>query len=235
MKLLRKAPLLLMLVWAVAAMYAQSLSSDAAALERMRELREVSKWGHESEPVKDHLPLLSGSDDDPTLAADTFQHAPLEAARKLASRAERLSKKGRHEEAIEAFKHALAIDPQYYEATNNVALEYFAAGNSELAIQTLRELIQRDPKHVLAYDNLAILLCRLKRYPEAEAVATVAYTMHPFSYKAAYVFGASLVNQKKWTADGKQALRYASARHPEAKELLAKWPEEKAFANEQQH
>ncbi len=88
---------------------------------------------------------------------------------------------------------------------------------------------------MLAYDNLAILLCRLKRYPEAEAVATVAYTMHPFSYKAAYVFGASLVNQKKWTADGKQALRYASARHPEAKELLAKWPEEKAFANEQQH
>jgi tetratricopeptide (TPR) repeat protein len=59
------------------------------------------------------------------------------------------------------FKSALAIDPQYYEVSNNLALEYFAVGNSELALQILRDLIKSDPKHVLAYDNLAILLCRL--------------------------------------------------------------------------
>ncbi len=51
--------------------------------------------------------------------------------------------------AIGAFKSALAIDPEYYEASNNLALEYFAAGNSELALKTLRELIKIDPKHVL--------------------------------------------------------------------------------------
>lgn len=214
------------LLIACANVHAQSVASDNAALERMRELGEVSKWSHESEQEKNHPPLLSGPDDDPTLAA-AFQDEPPAPARKLASRAERLSKKGRHEEAVEAFKSALRIDPQYYEATNNLALEYFAIGKYDSAIQTFRGLITRDPKHVLAFDNLAILLCRLKRYSEAEVVATQAYKMHPFSYKAAYVFGAALVNQGKWTPDAKQSLRYASARHPEAKELLAKWPPQK--------
>jgi hypothetical protein len=41
-------------------------------------------------------------------------------------------------------------------------------------------------------------------------------------------FAAALVNQGKWTADAKQSVRYASARHAEAKELLAKWPTERA-------
>lgn len=44
------------------------------------------------------------------------------------------------------------------------------------------------------------------------------------SHWDAYVFGAALVNQGKWTPDARQALRYASERHPEAKMLLAKWP-----------
>jgi tetratricopeptide (TPR) repeat protein len=221
---MRKTFWLALAIFVGSGLHAQSTASDNAALERMRQLREVSKRAQQSESPNTHTPLLSGPDDDPTIAADIVQHEAPTAARKLGSRAEHLSKKGKHEEAIAEFKKALQIDPQYHEAANNLALEYFAAGNSDLAIETLRELTRADPKHVLAFDNLAILLCRLKRYPEAEAVATQAYKMHPFSYKAAYVFGASLANQGKWTPDAKQSLRYASERHPEAKELLAKWP-----------
>lgn len=131
------------------------------------------------------------------------------AARKAAERAERFSRKREHEKAIAEFQRALQIDPEYYEASNNLALEYFSAGTPGLAIDILRSLVKSDPKHVLALDNLAIILCSLKRYPEAEAVATQAYKMHPFSYKASYVFGSALVSQGKWTPDAKQALRYA--------------------------
>jgi hypothetical protein len=52
--------------------------------------------------------------------------------------------------------------------------------------------------------------------------------MHPFSYKANYVLGASLVAQGKYTDEAKLNLNYASERHPEAKPLLAKWPAQTA-------
>ena len=81
---------------------------------------------------------------------------------------------------------------------------------------------------MLAFDNLAIVLYQLRRYAEAEIVARKAYKMHPFSYKANYVLGAALVGQGKWTPEAKLNLRYASERHPEAKALLAKWPEQAA-------
>ncbi len=208
-----------------AGLHAQTIAADNAVHERMRELGEVSKWGHsQPTPKSIHAPLLSQPDDDPTLAADTFQYEPPSAARKIAQRAERFSKKHEHEKAITELQNALQIDPQYYEASNNLALEYYGAGKPDLALDTLLLLTKSDPQHVLAFDNLAIILCSLRRYPEAEAVATHAYRMHPFSYKASYVYGSALVSQGKWTSDAKQALRYASERHPEAKELLAKWP-----------
>ena len=61
------------------------------------------------------------------------------------------------------FKKALQIDPQYYQAENNLALEYFDAGHADLALATLERLTKSDPKHVLAFDNLAIVLLRLGR------------------------------------------------------------------------
>lgn len=75
---------------------------------------------------------------------------------------------------------------------------------------------------MVAADNLG--LCSLGRYKEAEIYAKRAYAAHPFSYKAAYVYGSALVNQGKKTSEAKQALRYASERHPEANSLLANWP-----------
>lgn len=155
-----------------------------------------------------------------------MDHEPPPAARKAALRAEHLSKKKQHEQAIDDFKKALALDPAFYEAENNLALEYFNAGNRDTAIQTLAALTKRNPTRVLAFDNLAIILCQLHRYPEAETIARTAYTMHPFSYKANYVLGAALVEQGKWTPQAKLNLRYASERYPEANLLLAKWPKQ---------
>jgi predicted Zn-dependent protease len=122
------------------------------------------------------------------------------------------------------FQEALTIDASYYEAENNLALEYFSAGKPDLAIQTLTSLAQHNPQRVLAYDNLAIILLRLHRFGEAAAAASRAVEMHPSSYKANYVYGCALITQGKWTPGAKQSLKYASERHPEAIGLLANWP-----------
>jgi tetratricopeptide (TPR) repeat protein len=212
--------------WLVVLVLAGSVFAQYEPSDRMHEFEQIIQAldTSSSSVAKNAKSILSGSDDDPTLAADVDTHEPVPAARKLAVRAEHLSGKGQHEQAIALYRRALLADPKYYEAANALGLEYFAAGHGNEAIATLRRLTETNPKQVLAYDNLAILLFRLKRLREAEAAATHAYDMHPFSYRAAFVYGAVMVTEGKWTADAKQSLRYASARHPEAKELLAKWP-----------
>lgn len=168
--------------------------------------------------------LGNESDDDPTIAAASLGHEPPPAARKAAERAGRLAKKGQHDKAIAEFLRALALDPQYYEAENNLALEYKDAGQPELAVSTLKHLTESAPNHALAFNNLAALLCESKRYAEAEAVERQAVKLHPFSFKANLLLATALIRQGRWTPEAKLDLQYAEAKYPEAKALLDEWP-----------
>jgi tetratricopeptide (TPR) repeat protein len=168
--------------------------------------------------------LSSEEADDPTVGADVSAHDPPKAARKAAGKAEHLSRKGRHEEAIAEFRAALDIDPQHYEAENNLALELEAAGQSEEADKTLRHLMDSAPEHILAFTNLATLLCQQHRYAEAEAVARQGLKRHRFSFKSNYLLGAALVDEGKWTDEAREKLQYAEVKYSEAKALLEKWP-----------
>ncbi|MGA3039373.1 MAG: tetratricopeptide repeat protein [Bryobacteraceae bacterium] len=164
--------------------------------------------------------------DDPTIVAHHVPpHEPLRAARKAAEEAERLAKKKRGEESIAKYREAVSIDPLYFEAWNNLALELEAAGQRDEAEQVYRRLIQSNPEHVLAFTNLAALLSGQKRYAEAEAVARQAMRLHNFSFKANYVLGTVLISQGKWSDEAKTKLEYAEVRYPEAKTVLARWPE----------
>jgi tetratricopeptide (TPR) repeat protein len=62
--------------------------------------------------------------DDPTIAKHPVTpHEPVRAARKAAEKAEHLAKKKQQEEAIAKYREAVALDPLYFEAWNNLALE----------------------------------------------------------------------------------------------------------------
>jgi tetratricopeptide (TPR) repeat protein len=175
--------------------------------------------------------LSSEEADDPTIAGSNVpKHDPLPAARKAAEKAEHLSKKGRHEEAIALLRQALVSDPQYYEAANNLALELEAAGKADEAETLLRSLTKSAPEHVLAFSNLGTLLCQQHRYAEAEAVARQALERHKYSFKSNFLLGAALVDQGRWTDEAKIKLEYAQVKYAEAKALLDKWPV-KAAAN----
>jgi tetratricopeptide (TPR) repeat protein len=110
----------------------------------------------------------------PTLSVESYDHQPATGARKAARRAARLSAKERHDEAIEELRRALAIDPQYYLAENNLGLEFRRAGKPDLAIATLEHLSKSAPSRVLAFNNLAEILYEAQRYPEMETVARQA-------------------------------------------------------------
>ena len=164
--------------------------------------------------------------DDPTIAKHPITpHEPLKAARKAADKAEHLAKKKQHEEAIAEYREAVALDPLYFEAWNNLALELQAAGKTEEAEQVFRRLMQSNPEHVLVFTNLATLLSGQKRYAEAEAVARQAMKLHSYSFKANLVLGSILVGEGKWSDEAKTKLQYAQVKYADAKTLLDRWPE----------
>ncbi len=169
--------------------------------------------------------LSSEEGDDPTTGAVAIPaHDVPKAARKAAGKAEHLSKKSHHEEAITEFRAALDIDPKYYEAENNLALELEAVGKAEDAERTFRHLMESAPEHTLAFTNLATLLCEHHRYTEAEAVVREGLKRHRFSFKSNYLLGAALVDEGNWTDEARGKLQYALVKYPEAKQLLEKWP-----------
>ena len=169
--------------------------------------------------------------DDPTLQSTAAPHEAPREARKAAQKAEHLSAKGNHQEAIELLRHALAIDPEYYEAGNNLALELEAAGKKDEAELEFRRLIETAPQHVLAFTNLANLLAAQGRYAGVEKVARQSMTTHRFSFRTNYMLGMSLVKQSKWTAEAKESLQYAQVKCVEAKPLLDQWPQHSPVSN----
>jgi tetratricopeptide (TPR) repeat protein len=194
--------------------------------ETTRVLTGVSEMGRATIAPKG----LAGSltfeqSDDPTVAAHSVStHEPLPAARKAADKAEHLAKKNRHDEAVAKYREAVALDPQYYQAWNNLALELDAAGKADEAEQVLRGLTQSNPEHVLAFTNLATLLSGQKRYAEAETVARQAMKLHKYSFKANLVLGTVLIDEGKWSDEAKTTLQYAQVKYAEAKTLLDRWP-----------
>jgi len=191
-----------------------------------RALTAVSEMGR-STVASDALSNLTTFEesDDPTISAHAVaRHEPLPAARKAADKADRLAKKKRGAEAIAKYREALALDPLYFEAWNNLALVLNASGQTEEAEQVYRRLMQSNPEHVLVFTNLASLLSGQHRDAEAEVVTRQALKLHKYSFRANFILGAVLVNQGKWSEEAKIKLQYAQVKYPEAGALLDRWP-----------
>jgi tetratricopeptide (TPR) repeat protein len=208
---------------------ASALSAQGISPEATRQLTAVSEMGHSTiKPERLPRSLTFEEGDDPTIAAHPVApHDPLPKARKLAEKAERLAKNKEREQSIEKYRRAVTLDPLYFQAWNNLALELTATGQTEEAAQVLRRLVQSNPEHVVAFTNLAAILSGQNRYADAEAVARQAMKLHNNSFSANYALGTALINQGKWSDEAKTKLQYAQVKYPEAKALLDHWPEAK--------
>ncbi len=75
--------------------------------------------------------------------------------------------KGRFGEAIQEFKKAIKIAPNFADLYNHLGLSYHLNGEYELAIKTFKQAIRLNPRYVEAHLNIAITLNELGRYEEA--------------------------------------------------------------------
>lgn len=74
-----------------------------------------------------------------------------------------LHQQGQHAAAAESYRRALALDPAYAIAHNNLGVAQYQAGDTEAAIESFRGALSTQPSFVKAWLNLALLLFRGKR------------------------------------------------------------------------
>ncbi len=84
---------------------------------------------------------------------------------------------GKLEEALEAYKKALNLAPNYEDALNALAMVYANLDRLEEAIEVGKKLIQVSPEDELAHTSLSIFYQRKGMIAEAEEVGAKARTL----------------------------------------------------------
>ena len=75
---------------------------------------------------------------------------------------------GKHGEAIEQFRRALELRPDWLDALHALATAQSKSGDQEAALATVERVIQLDPEDPFAYTSQSIFLQRKGLIPEAE-------------------------------------------------------------------
>jgi Flp pilus assembly protein TadD len=136
-------------------------------------------------------------------------------------RGTRAQQKGNYESAIDHFKKALTIDPEYSDALNNLGVSFLHTNRADLAVQQFNRIIAIDPHAAMPYSNLAVAFLVQNKFTDAERTARRAVELDRAGTRGQLILGFTLVVQKKFTPEAEQNLRKASANFPQASLLLA--------------
>ncbi|HEV8487821.1 MAG TPA: DUF2012 domain-containing protein [Blastocatellia bacterium] len=98
--------------------------------------------------------------------AELDQNVP-DAAKKEFEKGAHLSDKGKIQDAIECFRKAIAIYPNYLMALNNLGVQYIKLGKWPEAVEHFQAAIEINSKAFSPRLNLAIALIEQKKYAEA--------------------------------------------------------------------
>jgi tetratricopeptide (TPR) repeat protein len=100
--------------------------------------------------------------------------------------------RGALDEAISAFRKAIALDPSFVQAAVNLAETYRAQGREDQAEQALRAALGRDPGAAAVHHALGLSLVRQARKPEALGALRAAHEIEPGNARFAYVYAVAL-------------------------------------------
>jgi tetratricopeptide (TPR) repeat protein len=126
---------------------------------------------------------------------------------------------GRFDEAVAAYRSALALDPSFEPAALNLADVYRGGGLEAEAERTLREVLAREPGSAPAHHALGLSLARQRRSAEALQALAAAARLAPDNPRFAYVHAVAL-NDAGQRGAAMRTLQAALKRHPDDRELL---------------
>lgn len=150
-----------------------------------------------------------------------LSHKPPKAARKAFEKSAKLFEKKDIAGSLAALEQAVAIDPEFVPALNNLGARYVLTGRFAEAISTFRKALAIDPDAPMVHTNLAQALIHKGRIAAAEAQSRKAIDLDPEDPRAAYLLGLSLVMQKKYTPEAMDHLQRSEEFVPRARLTLA--------------
>ena len=130
-----------------------------------------------------------------------------------------LAAQGQGDQAVAAYRRALALDPTYASASVNLADLLRQRGQEHEAEAVLREAMKADASAAGPRHALGLSLVRQKRMPEALAALGEAARLAPDDPRFAYVYGVALHDSGK-RGEAARVLERALSRHPYDRELL---------------
>jgi Tfp pilus assembly protein PilF len=119
-------------------------------------------------------------------------------------------KRGKANEAIEHYRDALKIAPEYYPAHNNLGSLYLSKADFTSAEAEFREAVRLDQNDAQAYFNLGNVFLLTKRYTESENVLDAGLQRRPDSAFGRFLRGCLDSRMGKLAAaekDLREALR----------------------------
>jgi tetratricopeptide (TPR) repeat protein len=124
---------------------------------------------------------------------------------------------GDAQKSLEYFQKAVALDSQYVEAENNLAVLDNGLGRREEALQHAQRAYEISPGWAETGHTLAVLLLSSKRYVQAEELARAMLANQQAVPEMHAVLAVSLIGQRRNLEEAFRHLRLASADYPEAR------------------
>jgi tetratricopeptide (TPR) repeat protein len=157
------------------------------------------------------------------VSAKRLAHKPTKPAQRLVNESVRLAEMGDIAGSAGRLEKAVALDPAWFEAWNNLGTKRIALGQYDAAAAAFRKALEIDENSALVLSNLALAHLFLRRPAEAESFAARAMQWDPASPKGAYVLALALLQQDKRTPDALAMLEDAAGQLPRARLALAEW------------
>jgi tetratricopeptide (TPR) repeat protein len=150
------------------------------------------------DPTGDWLADLPGKrtaspSSETTISLQQLQHKVPAMARKAFQNGERAGSRGQLDQARGFFEEAVAIDPEFSDAFNELGAAEAGMKRLPQAAEHFQRAVDLAPEHPRALPNLSIALMQMKRYQEAGEVARRALKAVPNSALMHYVVAVSVL------------------------------------------
>ena len=151
-----------------------------------------------------------------TISYQQLTHKVPRQAQKAYDKGLQSASKGDARAAAEFFGEAVAVDPEFVDAHNELGAADEKMGKLPEAAEQFQKAIDLAPEHHLALPNLSIVLAKMRRFHEAAEVARRALRVLPGMAKMQYLLAVCLLADHKEPAEAIKNLRSASAEIPKA-------------------
>jgi len=179
----------------------------------------VCAQGQPFRPDRPH-PTVGGEMSEVVSVRMLAQHPPADVL-KLIKKAQQLSDRSRHAQAIAVLQSALAKSPDYLVAHNMLGVEYDKLDQNESAAHEFEAMTKADPAGAIGFTNLAVEYCKSYHFHDAEMVARHALQVEPTYGQGHFVLAMSLLLGLGSVKEARTHLIDAARTVPRAEEALA--------------